>query len=187
MFALAERGDFPAVFAASIRASRHPTSRSWCSRCWCGCFPQFGELLLERDPLGGGADLLLRPVCAAVPVLRRMQPHAAASACRAAGCCRCWGCSICAVLLTRVDFSKSVVLLLTIGVACSTGRWSGGPRSRLAADAAVAPIALELELTRHDAIHSRHGSRDLPGTVDRVRAPHVAAQARDTIGHLTST
>jgi APA family basic amino acid/polyamine antiporter len=56
-------------------------------------------------------------VCAAVPVLRRMQPHAAAFRLPGGWLLPLAGSAICAVLLTRVDFGKSVVLLLTIGVA----------------------------------------------------------------------
>jgi hypothetical protein len=55
--------------------------------------------------------------CAAVPVLRRMQPGAAAFRLPGGLVLPVLGMVICAVLLTRVDFSKSVILLVTIAIA----------------------------------------------------------------------
>jgi hypothetical protein len=58
-------------------------------------------------------------VCVAVPVLRRMQPAAAALRLPGGVTLPILGVAICAVLLTRVDFSKSLILLATLGAACA--------------------------------------------------------------------
>ena len=58
-------------------------------------------------------------MCLAVPVLRRMQPAAAAFRLPGGVILPILGVAICAVLLTRVDFSKSLILLATVGVACA--------------------------------------------------------------------
>ena len=56
-------------------------------------------------------------VCAAVPVLRRTQPQAAAYRIPGGLLLPACGVAICAVLLTGVDFSQSVVVLVTIAIA----------------------------------------------------------------------
>jgi APA family basic amino acid/polyamine antiporter len=56
-------------------------------------------------------------VCAAVPVLRRRQPGEARFRVPGGVLLPVLGVLICAVLMTRVDFSKSLVLLATIALA----------------------------------------------------------------------
>jgi amino acid transporter len=56
-------------------------------------------------------------VCAAVPVLRRRQPEAAGFRLPGGAMLPALGVTICLVLLTRVDFSKSLILLAVILVA----------------------------------------------------------------------
>ena len=56
-------------------------------------------------------------ICAAVPVLRRKQPGAAGFRVPGGLTLPVLGIAICALLLTRVDFGKSVILLATIAVA----------------------------------------------------------------------
>ena len=58
-------------------------------------------------------------VCVAVPVLRRRQAAAALWRLPGGLILPVLGVVICAVLLTRVDFSKSLILLATIGAACA--------------------------------------------------------------------
>src|SRR6516225_2435803 len=52
------------------------------------------------------------------------------------------------------------------------------------AAAAAAPIALELQLIRHDARDSRCLAGDFAGTVDRIGAPHVATEMGDAVVDL---
>jgi amino acid transporter len=56
-------------------------------------------------------------VCAAVPVLRRRQPGAAAFRLPGGAALPVLGVLICLTLFTRVDFSKSVILLAVIVAA----------------------------------------------------------------------
>jgi amino acid transporter len=58
-------------------------------------------------------------VCLAVPVLRRRQPVAAGLRLAGGVTLPILGVVICAVLLTRVDFSKSLILLATLAAACA--------------------------------------------------------------------
>jgi APA family basic amino acid/polyamine antiporter len=53
-------------------------------------------------------------VCAAVPVLRRSQPGAAAFRLPGGPVLPALGLAVCLALLTRVDFSKSLILLAVI-------------------------------------------------------------------------
>jgi hypothetical protein len=55
-------------------------------------------------------------ICAAVPVLRRRQPEAAAFRVPGGYLLPAAGIAICLVLLTRVDFGQSLFLLATVGV-----------------------------------------------------------------------
>jgi amino acid transporter len=56
-------------------------------------------------------------VCAAVPVLRRRQRQAALFRVPGGPVLPALGVAICAALLTRVDFSKSIIVLATIAAA----------------------------------------------------------------------
>lgn len=55
-------------------------------------------------------------VCVAVPLLRRRPPGAAAFRLPGGLTLPLIGFLICALLLTRVDFSKSIILVVTIGL-----------------------------------------------------------------------
>jgi len=56
-------------------------------------------------------------VCAAVPVLRKRQPGAATFRVPGGATLPILGVAICALLLTRVDFTKSLILVATIVIA----------------------------------------------------------------------
>ena len=56
-------------------------------------------------------------ICAAVPVLRRRQPGAAVYRLPGGLLLPLVGTAICALLLTRADFSKSLILLATLTAA----------------------------------------------------------------------
>jgi basic amino acid/polyamine antiporter, APA family len=117
MFALGEAGDFPAIFAAV-----HPRFRTpYCaivifallvwSFAWLASFAWNVTLSAVARLFYYGA------VCAAVPVLRRRQPGAALLRLPGGWLLPGLGVLICLTLLTRVDFSESLILLATVGVA----------------------------------------------------------------------
>ena len=88
-------------------------SRSSCSRC---CLPVFSLLatFAWNVTLSAVARLFYYgAICLAVPVLRARQPGAALVRLPAAWALPALGVLLCATLLTRVDFSKSLVLLAT--------------------------------------------------------------------------
>jgi APA family basic amino acid/polyamine antiporter len=116
MFALGEAGDFPSIFAAV-----HPRFRTpYCaivifallvwSFAWLASFAWNVTLSAVARLFYYGA------VCAAVPVLRRRQPGAALLRLPGGWLLPGLGVLICLTLLTRVDFSESLILLATLGV-----------------------------------------------------------------------
>ena len=117
MFALAERGDFPAPLGAI-----HPRWRTpYVSIVlFAGClwlFALFANFSWNVTLSAVARILYYGGVCAAVPVLRRLQPGAATFRLPGGPLFPILGIAICALLLTRVDFSKSVILLITILIA----------------------------------------------------------------------
>jgi basic amino acid/polyamine antiporter, APA family len=117
LFALAERGDFPAAFAAVHPRLRtpHVSILVFAALLWaCALLGSFSW----NVTLSAVARLFYYgAVCAAVPVLRRAQPAAAAFRLPGGIVLPLLGVVLCALLLTRVDFTKSVILLVTIGIA----------------------------------------------------------------------
>ena len=86
-------------------------------------FALLRKLRLERDAVLAVARLFYYgAVCAAVPALRRKQPGAARLRLPGGPLLPVLGVLICIALLTRVDFSKSLILLATI--AAATANWS---------------------------------------------------------------
>jgi basic amino acid/polyamine antiporter, APA family len=116
-FAFAEQGDFPRVFAAVHRNFKtpHVSITVFALVCWilalAGSFSWNVTLSAVARLFYYGA------VCAAVPALRRKQPQAAWFHLPAGNTFAVIGVLICLVLLTGVDFSKTLILLATIIVA----------------------------------------------------------------------
>jgi basic amino acid/polyamine antiporter, APA family len=116
-FALAEQGDFPRLFG-SVHArfkTPHVSILFFALLTWllalAGSFTWNVTLSAVSRLLYYGA------VCAAVPVLRRKQPDAAWFRLPAGTVFAIVGLVICVVLLTGVDFSKTLILLATIAIA----------------------------------------------------------------------
>jgi len=116
MYALAERGDFPAVFAAVHPRWRTPYVSIVVFALLLWVFAQFASFAWNVTLSAVARILYYAGTCAAVPVLRRMQPGEAAFRLPGGLTLPALGVAICGVLLTRVDFSKSVILLATIGI-----------------------------------------------------------------------
>lgn len=118
-FAFAEQGDFPRLFAAVHREYKtpHVSIVVFALLCWilalAGSFSWNVTLSAVARLFYYGA------VCAAVPVLRRKQPDAAWLRIPGGSVFAVVGVLICVALLSGVDFSKSVILLVTILIAAA--------------------------------------------------------------------
>jgi basic amino acid/polyamine antiporter, APA family len=118
LFALAERGDFPRAFAAVHPRWRTPYVSIAVFAALVWIFSQFGGFTSNVTLAAFARLFYYGAVCLAVPVLRRRQPDAAVF--RIPGgdlVLPAVGVLLCAVLLSGVDFSKSLILIATIGVA----------------------------------------------------------------------
>jgi len=122
VFALAERGDFPAQFAAVHPRWRtpHVAIAAFAALVWLFAL---GAGFAWNITLSAIARIFYYAlVCAALPVLRRLQPEAGTFRVPGGISLPVLGIALCAVLLTRVDFSQSLVVLATLAVAL--GNWA---------------------------------------------------------------
>jgi basic amino acid/polyamine antiporter, APA family len=117
IFALAEQRDFPDVFGLVHAKFKTPhvailvfAFLTW-TLALAGSFTWNVTLSAVSRLFYYGA------ICVAVPVLRRSQPRAAWFRLPAGPVLASLGVIICLVLVTGADFSKSLILLATIGVA----------------------------------------------------------------------
>jgi basic amino acid/polyamine antiporter, APA family len=117
MFALAERGDFPARFAAVHPRFHTPYFSIVAFALVVWGFSLLGDFAWNVTLSAVARLFYYGAVCAAVPVLRRKQPQAAGWRLPGGPVLPVLGVLICAALLTRVDFSKSLILVATIAVA----------------------------------------------------------------------
>ena len=117
IFALAQGGDFPAVLGAIHPRWRtpHVSIAVFAVAVWA--FSQFASFSWNVTLSAVARVMFYAGICAAVPVLRRKQPGAAAFRVPGGLTLPVLGVAICALLLTRVDFGKSVILLATIAGA----------------------------------------------------------------------
>jgi basic amino acid/polyamine antiporter, APA family len=123
MFALAELGDFPGPFASVHPRTRTPHVAIAVFAVLIWIFALFGSFSWNVTLSAVARLAYYGAVCAAVPVLRRRQPHAATLRVPGGPTLPILGVAICALLLTRVDFTKSVILIATILMA--TLNWLG--------------------------------------------------------------
>jgi len=118
-FALAEQGDFPKAFAAVHRRFRTPYVSILVFAGLVWGFALMGEFKWNVT-LSAVARLLYYGVgCAALPVLRRKQPEGAHAMFQlpAGNFFAVLGVILCVVLVTRVDFGQSLILLGTVALA----------------------------------------------------------------------
>jgi basic amino acid/polyamine antiporter, APA family len=116
-FALAEVGDFPTRFAAVHPRFRTPHVSIAVVALLIWIFALFGSFSWNITLSAVARLVYYGAVCAAVPVLRRRQPEAAIFRVPGGMILPALGILICIALLTRVDFTKSLILLATIVVA----------------------------------------------------------------------
>jgi amino acid transporter len=117
VFALAERGDFPAAFATVHPRFRTPHLAIAVFALLVWGFSQFAGFAWNVTLSAVARLFFYAAVCIAVPVLRTRQPSAARFRLPGGIVVPALGVAICLVLLTRVDFGKSLILLATIGIA----------------------------------------------------------------------
>jgi amino acid transporter len=115
-FALAELGDFPARFAAVHARFRTPYFSIAAFALLIWIFALFGSFSWNVTLSAVARLVYYGAVCAAVPVLRKKQPGAATFRVPGGMLLPALGVVICVVLLTGVDFTKSLILVATIVV-----------------------------------------------------------------------
>ena len=123
MYSLAEHGDFPAAFAAVHPRFRTPHVSIALFGLLIWAFALLGSFSWNATLSAVGRLGYYVAVCAAVPVLRRRQPEAARFRLRGGLLLPILGVLICVVLLTRVDYSKSLILAATVGVGLLNWLW----------------------------------------------------------------
>jgi basic amino acid/polyamine antiporter, APA family len=114
MFALAERGDFPRCFAAVHPRFRTPYLSIVVFAILVWAFALWGSFAWNVTLSAVARLFYYGAVCAAVPALRRRQRQAAALRLPGGAALPVLGIAICAALLTRVDFSRSLIVIATI-------------------------------------------------------------------------
>jgi len=118
-FALAEQGDFPKAFAAVHRRFHTPYVSILVFAAMVWGFALIGEFKWNVT-LSAVARLLYYGVgCAALPILRRKQPEGASAMFHlpAGNFFAALGVILCLILVTRVDFGQSLILVATIVLA----------------------------------------------------------------------
>ena len=115
-FALAERGDFPAWFASIHPRFRTPHHSILVFVALVWLLALFGSFAWNATLSGVGRLLYYGLVCGSVPVLRRKQPEAASLRLPGGPFIPALGIAICALLLTGVDLSKSLILAATVSI-----------------------------------------------------------------------
>lgn len=118
-FALAEQGDFPKVFSAVHRLYHTPYVSIIVFAIMVWGFALSGEFKWNVT-LSAVARLLYYGVgCAALPVLRRQRPEGGNAMFQlpAGDLFAVLGVILCAVLVTRVDFGQSLILVATVILA----------------------------------------------------------------------
>jgi amino acid transporter len=116
-FALAENGDFPAVFAAIHSRFRTPYFSILAFALLSWLLALFGSFTWNATLSAVARLLYYGLVCAALPILRRKQPGAAMFRLPAGTLFAVLGVGICAVLITGVNLGGSLILLATALVA----------------------------------------------------------------------
>src|ERR1700678_1948180 len=118
-FALAEQGDFPKLFAAVHRRFHTPYVSILVFAAMVWGLALIGDFKWNVT-LSAVARLLYYGVgCAALPILRRKQPEGASAMFRlpAGNFFAVLGVILCLILVTRVDFGQSLILIGTIALA----------------------------------------------------------------------
>ena len=115
-FALADRGDFPSLFAAVHSRFRTPHFSILVFALLMWLLALFGSFAGNATLSAGGRLFYYGLVCAALPVLRKKHPAAALFRLPGGIFFAVLGVLICLGLLSRIDFSKSLILSAVVAV-----------------------------------------------------------------------
>jgi APA family basic amino acid/polyamine antiporter len=116
-FALAENGDFPAIFSAIHPRYRTPYFSILAFAILSWLLALFGTFTWNATLSAVARLLYYGLVCASLPVFRRKQPGAALFRLRGGTFFGVLGAGICLALITGVNLSGSLILLATAAVA----------------------------------------------------------------------
>ncbi len=116
-FALAERGDFPALFGVVHSRFRTPYFSIFAFALLVWLLALFGSFAGNATLSAGSRLFYYAVVCAALPALRRKQKTPAPFRLPGGTLMAGLGILICLGLLTRIEYSKSLVLVAAVAVA----------------------------------------------------------------------
>jgi basic amino acid/polyamine antiporter, APA family len=116
-FALAERGDFPSPFALVHKRFRTPYFSISVFALLVWLLALAGSFTWNVTLSAGSRLFYYGVVCAALPVLRRKPARPALFRLPGGTAIAVLGVVICAGLLTRIDYSKSLIVLAAVAVA----------------------------------------------------------------------
>jgi len=116
-FALAERGDFPAFFGKVHSRFHTPHVSIFVFALLVWLLAWFGSFAGNATLSAGSRLFYYGVVCAALPALRRKQKIAAGVHIPGGTFVAFAGVLLCGALLTRIEYSKSVILVVAVGVA----------------------------------------------------------------------
>jgi amino acid transporter len=116
-FALAERGDFPSLFAALHPRFRTPYFSIFVFALIVWLLAWFGTFAGNATLSAGSRLFYYGVICASLPALRRKQKTPAIFHLPGGTLMAIVGVLICAALLTRIEYNKSIVLLIAVAVA----------------------------------------------------------------------
>ncbi len=116
-FALAERGDFPSVFSIVHPRFRTPYISIFVFAVLVWLLAWFGSFAGNATLSAGSRLFYYGVICAALPVLRRKQKTRAVFQLRGGTLIAIVGVLICTALLTRIEYRKSILLVVAVVVA----------------------------------------------------------------------
>ena len=116
-FALAERGDFPSVFALVHRRFHTPYFSILAFALLVWMLALFGSFAGNATLSAGSRLFYYGVVCAALPVLRKKDRQPALIHIPAGNFVGILGALLCAALLTQIEYTKSLILVVAVAVA----------------------------------------------------------------------
>jgi basic amino acid/polyamine antiporter, APA family len=116
-FALAERGDFPSVFGLVHPRFCTPYFSIFVFAMLVLLFAWFGTFAGNATLSAGSRLFYYGVICAALPVLRRKQKTPAVFQLPAGAVMAVLGVLLCAGLLTRIEYNKSLILVAAVAIA----------------------------------------------------------------------